>query len=67
MKTSLLKMAVYIFHVVTRESICKLYRFVIKAVTTVVTLIDEAYGKIPFLIIYTCYKKPSGKLDVLLN
>lgn len=62
-------MAVYIFHVVTRESICKLYRFVIKAVTvvTVVTLIDEAYGKIPFLIIYTCYKKPSGKLDVLLN
>lgn len=67
MKTSLLKMVVYIFHVVTHECICKLYRFVIKAVTTAVTLTDEAYGKFPFLIIYTCYKKPPGKLDVLLN
>lgn len=54
-------------YAVTCESICKLYRFVIKAVTTVVTLTDEGYRKILFLIIYTCYKKPSGKLAVLLN
>lgn len=67
MKTGVLKMVGYMSYAVTCESICKLYRFVIKAVTTVVTLTDEGYRKILFLIIYTCYKKPSGKHAVLLN
>lgn len=65
-KTGVLKIVGYIFHALTCESICKLYRFVIKAVPTVVTLLDEGYRKIPFFIIYTCYNKP-GKLAGLLN